>query len=188
MVHITIGNEGGVFGFNPQWRLLGPDANGVAGCDSFSGGDRYCTLPTTGAYASEVEDGGFNATGSYSLQVQRLTASQRCGTAITCDVAATNTISANADTDLHQFSGVAGELVHITIGNEGGVFGFNPQWRLLGPDGNGVAGCDSFSGGDRHCKIRRAACRERVEIAGVAGALNKKKPRAPRRQASQQLG
>src|SRR3989442_5612267 len=95
LVHITIGNEGGVFGFNPQWRLLGPDANGVAGCDSFSGGDRDCALRTSGEYAIEVEQSGFNATGSYSLQVQRLTASQRCGTAITCDVAATNTISAD---------------------------------------------------------------------------------------------
>src|SRR3989454_842301 len=104
---------------------------------------RSTLFPYTTLFRS-VEDSGFNATGSYSLQVQRLTASQRCGTAITCDVAATNTISANADTDLHQFSGVAGELVHITIGNEGGVFGFNPQWRLLGPDANGVAGCDSF--------------------------------------------
>ena len=153
LLHITIGNQGGAYGFNPQWRLLGPDASPVAGCDTFSTGDRECTMPTAGAYAIEVEDNGFNATGTYSLQIQRLTASERCGTAIACDVPETTTISAYADTDLHQFDGVAGELLHITIGNQGGTYGFGPQWRLLAPDASAVAGCDTFSTVDRDCTL-----------------------------------
>ncbi len=148
-LHVTIG--GAIGGFNPQWRLLGPDSNPVAGCDSFSTSDRECTLPLAGAHAIEVEDGGFNATGTYSLQIQRLTTSERCGTAISCDVPATTTIIALADTDLHQFSAVAGEKLHITIG--GAIGGFNPQWRLLGPDSNPVAGCDSFSTSERECTL-----------------------------------
>src|SRR6185503_5009409 len=84
-LHITLANEGGTFGFNPVWRLLAPDANPVAGCATFSGADRVCTLSAAGAYAIEVEAGAFDATGTYSLQIQRLTAAQRCGTAIACD-------------------------------------------------------------------------------------------------------
>src|SRR5438093_1106524 len=90
------------------------DASSDEGLDSVSAGHRFCSLPTAGPHDLHSFPTRRSSDLSYSLQVQRLTASQRCGTAITCDVAATNTISANADTDLHQFSGVAGELVHIT--------------------------------------------------------------------------
>jgi hypothetical protein len=159
LMHITLGNEGGgTFGFNPAWRLIDPNANGVSGCDTFSGTDRTCTLSEAGPYAIEVQDSGFDATGNYSVHIQRLTAAQRCGTAITCDVAVTTSISIHprADTDLHQFTAVAGELMHITIGNEGGTFGFNPVWRLIDPSANGVSGCDTFSGTDRTCTLSEA--------------------------------
>jgi hypothetical protein len=149
LLHVTIG--GAVGAFNPEWRLIGPDANPVAGCDTFAATDRHCTLPVDGAYALQVRDGAFNAAGTYGLHVQRLTAAQRCGVVLVCDVASVDTISTGADTDLHQFGAVAGELVHVTIG--GAVGAFNPVWRLIGPDASPVAACDTFVTTDRHCTL-----------------------------------
>jgi hypothetical protein len=133
-VHVTLGNEGGTFGFNPVWRLFGPDAEVVAGCDTFSGGDRLCVLPAVGAYAIEVQDSGFDATGTYSVQFQRVTAGVRCGGSLVCGVGSQSTVNLRADTDLWQFTGVAGSSVTVSLINRGGTFGFNPQWRLIGPD------------------------------------------------------
>jgi hypothetical protein len=124
----------------------------VPGCD-FSGSDQTCTLQTTGAYAIEVQDQGFNATGTYSLHIQRLTAAQRCGISLACGAPTTTTINARADTDLHQFSGSAGQVVRVALSNLGGTSGFDPQWRLLAPDASSVAGCDTFSGATRDCTL-----------------------------------
>ena len=64
-------NGGGTAFFNPVWRLLAPDGSPDAGCGTFSGLDRTCTLMAAGAYAIEVEDSGFDGTGTYALSVMR---------------------------------------------------------------------------------------------------------------------
>jgi hypothetical protein len=153
IVHVSLGNHGGSFGFNPQWRLLAPAGTPATVCGILNGADGECTLPAAGAYAIEVIDAGFNATGTYSLHLQRLTAAQRCTGSITCDTALTTTIEAFADTDLHGFTGVAGEIVHVSLGNHGGSFGFNPQWRLLAPNGTPATVCGILNGADGECTL-----------------------------------
>ncbi|MGE3468874.1 MAG: hypothetical protein AB7O28_00910, partial [Vicinamibacterales bacterium] len=152
-VHVTVVTETVTSGsFGVWWRLLAADGTGVPGCSAFSASDRDCTLPATyGSYAVEVLDLGFDGTGTYGLHIQRLTAPRRCGTSIPCDVGATTSISAPADTDLFQLWGFEGEVLHIAISGNAGAF--NPVWRLLAPDGTGVAGCSSFSGAARDCTL-----------------------------------
>jgi hypothetical protein len=156
VVHVSLGNHGGSFGFNPQWRLLGPDGNPDATCGTLTATDRDCAVTPAGNYAIEVRDVGSDATGTYSVHVQRLTDTQRCGGSLTCDTTLTTTIDTFADTDLHSFTGVAAEIVHLTLGNHGGSFGFNPQWRLIAPDGTPAAGCGTFAATDRECTLPAA--------------------------------
>jgi hypothetical protein len=151
-LHVTI--AGAVGAFTPEWRLLGPDSSPAAECGTFTGTERECVLALSGAYAIEVQDGGFNAAGTYTLHFQRLTSSQRCSAALACDVAAVPTISSAADTDLHQFDGVAGERIHVTIA--GAVGAFTPEWRLFGPDSNPAPGCGTFAGAERECVLTTA--------------------------------
>ena len=115
--HIILGSNGGSFGFDPQWRLLGANGAPAAVCGTLAAGERECVLPAAGTYAVEVRDAGFNATGTYSLQLQRLTEAQRCAPAtLACDTPVTTTISHIVDTDLYNFAGVAGERAHIILG------------------------------------------------------------------------
>jgi methionine-rich copper-binding protein CopC len=164
-VHITLGNEGGTGMFNPAWRLMAPDGIPVVGCATFTGADRDCALVAAGVYAIEVEDFSFDGTGTYSLQLQRLTAGQRCGAAtIACDVVATNTIDVRVDTDLHEFTGVAGERLHVTVGKEAGGALFAPMWRLVAPDGTLVVGCSVFTTAERDCTLAVAGAHA-IEVA-----------------------
>ena len=65
--------------FNPVWRLLSPAGTPVAGCGTFTTLSTDCTLPTAGSYAIEVLDSTLDGSGSYHLDLQRLTAGQRLG-------------------------------------------------------------------------------------------------------------
>jgi hypothetical protein len=162
-VHITFGNDGGTAFFTPAWRLLAPDGSPAtgSGCDLLSPASRDCALNVAGAYAVEVEDSSHDASsGSYSLNVLRLTAGQRCGAAITCDVAVNNTIGSRADVNLYEFTSVGNERVHITLGNEGGAAFFNPVWRLIAPDGSPAASCGGFAPGGRVCTLTVPYCQD----------------------------
>ncbi|MGE0814109.1 MAG: FG-GAP repeat domain-containing protein, partial [Vicinamibacterales bacterium] len=165
-VHITMATESATSGsFGVWWRLLASDGSGVAGCNTFSASNRDCTLPASEAYAIEVVDNGFNGTGTYSVLLQRLTAGRRCGTAITCDVPASTTISSRVDTDLHEFPGVAGERVHVVVATESATSGsFGVWWRLLASDGSGVAGCNAFSASNRDCTLPATEAAYAVEV------------------------
>ena len=155
--HIILSSNGGSFGFDPQWRLLGADGTPAAVCGTLVAGERECVLPAAGTYAVEVRDAGFNATGTYSVQLQRLTEAQRCAAAaLACDTPVTTTISHIVDTDLYNFAGVAGERAHIILSSNGGSFGFDPQWRLLGVNGAPAAVCGTLVAGERECVLPAA--------------------------------
>jgi hypothetical protein len=159
VVHITLSNNGGTSGsFFPVWRLIAASGSAAAVCGTLSGaGGRDCTLPAAGAYAVEVSDNDVNGAGAYTLHLQRLTASTRCGGSISCGVPLTTTISSFADTDLHTFSGVPGDA-HITLTNNGGTSGsFFPIWRLIAPDGTPASACGTFVGaGEFDCALPSA--------------------------------
>jgi hypothetical protein len=155
-IYVVMTNEGGASGFNPVWRLLLPGGAPHVGCGGFSTAARDCTLPSNGTYTLEVADSGQNATGTYGIQVQRLTDGRRCGDSIACDVAKTKTIGGRADTDLYSFTSVALETVHISTVRQGGTTAFLPVWRLLLPDGTPAPACGAYSSADRNCTLGMA--------------------------------
>lgn len=156
-VHVSV--SGGFLGFLPFWRLLDPLGRQMAceGVVSFASGERDCDLPVDGKYGIEVMDDNLGATGTFSIQLQRLTAGRTCGVGITCNVPIRDAVNARiealADTDLFTFDGVTGERVHITL--EFGTTGFFPMWRALDPSGKEVAcsGVATFAKGGRDCTI-----------------------------------
>src|SRR3954451_2308416 len=62
---------------------------------------------------------------------------------ILCDVPIRTTIAAATEVDRFTFNGVALEIVHISVGNEGGT-NFNPVVTLIGPGGP-VVSCATIS-------------------------------------------
>ena len=162
-VHVAFHNDGGTATFNPFWRLRAPDGSEI-NCPGNAHGERDCVLPAAAVYAIEVEDLALDGTGAYSLNIERLTAGQRCGTTTACDVPVTTDISARVDTDLHEFSGVAGELVHIVLRNDGGSQSFNPVWRLLASDGSPATVCGGFAFGERDCTLPATDSAYAIEV------------------------
>jgi hypothetical protein len=54
--------------------------------------------------------------------------------AIGCGATVERTLTSGADTDLFAFNGLPGEMVSITVAEDGNTTFFNPRWRLF--DGN----------------------------------------------------
>ena len=155
-VHISIARIGGAAGFSPTWRLLLPDGSPAPTCGAFSAGDRDCPLSVAGSYGIQIVDIGFDASGSYGVHVQRLTAAQRCGGTVACNVTGSHTLGTVnlADTNLHSFDAAAGERIYVTVSNQGSA-PFSPAWRLVAPDGTPVPGCGSFTAGRQTTARRR---------------------------------
>ena len=144
-----------VASFNPVWRLISPAGTPVTGCSTFTTASQDCTLPSAGSYAIEVQDSNIDGSGTYHVNVQRLTAGQRCGTSLTCGVAQSNTVGTpnRADSNVHTFTGIGGQSVNVTVGNASGT-AFNPVYRLLMPDGSPSAACGAFAAaGTRACAL-----------------------------------
>jgi hypothetical protein len=75
------------------------------------------------------------------VHLQRLTAGATCGAALACDTPLSQTIDANADTDLFTFG--ASGTVQVTPTSSSSV---TPQWRIVDADGNTVCGFSTGSG------------------------------------------
>src|SRR5207249_295517 len=127
--------------FTPGWRLLNPAGSDVrrVGIGDFARGERDCGPLAIGSYAVEVMDTGLNATGTYSLHLQRLNAAApRCGGTLSCDVPISGTLATldrRADTDIYSFAvSTANQKVHISLAIESAISAlFTPGWRLLNP-------------------------------------------------------
>ena len=158
-VHITVADEGAT-AFTPVWRLLTPGGTGSSGCSAFTAASLDCVLATSGTYTVEVQESGQDATGTYSVHAQRLTNGRRCGETISCGtpIAAALGFYGRADTNLHSFDAVAGERVSVALTPQNGTL-FNPEARILGPDGVTVCGF-------RFVGITTARCRDGVVRGG----------------------
>ena len=128
-----------------SWRLLDASGHPAAVCGAFTNlAASDCPSLPAGTYQVEVQSVSRNATGSYNIHLQRLTAP--CDmTAIGCDQAPAGTIASPGDDALFQFSvGPAAELVRVSVVGLGGL-NFSPEWRLLTAAGDAAADCGSFT-------------------------------------------
>jgi hypothetical protein len=149
-VHVTVAGAASTTLTFPAWRLINPAGFPVTGCNTFVTFERDCALPAAGSYAFEIRDDLLNSTGTYNAHVQRLTAGFRCGATATCNTPLSNTIETRADTDIFSFSAAAGERVHVTVAAITLRF---PAWRLIGPSGAPVTGCNTFVTFERDCGL-----------------------------------
>jgi hypothetical protein len=158
-VHVSLAAETVTGGsFTPGWRLLNPAGVPVT-CEAltdFSAGERDCGPLATGSYAVEVMDIGLNGTGTYSVHLQRLTATARCGGTLSCGAPTPGTIDARADTDLYTFNAAAGGTVSVNVTALTVTAGsFTPGWRIVDPAGNPVVcgASNNFVSGTGTCTI-----------------------------------
>jgi hypothetical protein len=137
--------------FSLYWRVL--DKNGVPApdCGFFSIlTEQDCgPLPANGSpYQIEVQDGNQDATGSYSVHLQRVTAANACDhqATLTCDIPVAATIDSPLDSDLFTFSVEEGEIVHIkVVETPPAGANFSLYWRVLDKNGAPAPDCGFFS-------------------------------------------
>ncbi len=137
---ITILEVSGTPGFEPHWRVLDASGTEVVGAN----GHRGDTGPlAAGAHRIEVFDWGLDATGSYRLHLQRLTAAHACDdVALGCDVPADAAIASPVDNDLFSFAVTATERLFVSVPEVSGE-GFDAHWRVLDASGAEVRGWTS---------------------------------------------
>jgi FG-GAP-like repeat/CARDB len=153
--------------FGPVWRLLNATGAPVAGCGTYSSSARDCgPLPASGnPYALEVVDANRFYTGTYSVNLERLTTGARCpNAALTCGVPVPGEIEAVGDTDVFGYTTTTDGTIRIAVTKTSGHAFFGPAWRLLDSTGAGTATCGGF-GGTRTCSVPAAGSPYAIEVA-----------------------
>src|SRR5438552_1693005 len=101
-------------------------------------------LTNTGTYTLLVRDRGNNNTGTYFLSL--VYATPKCSaTLLSCDIAATNTMTTPAQQHIYTIYGYAGERIRLTsVGISGGVC---PDIDVFNESGTRVGGfdCNDFA-------------------------------------------
>jgi hypothetical protein len=119
VVRISVVKATGSVGtFAPSWRLIDAEGNPDRVCGAFvSTIDRDCgpLFPGGNPYRVEIEDGGRDAVGNYTVNLQRLTATRSCDSqSLDCGTPTQVTINTSGDSDLFTFRVVTGEIVRFT--------------------------------------------------------------------------
>jgi len=94
-----------------------------------AGGAVNVTCTNSGAYTILVHSSGYDATTTYSLDLQTATGGGCNATPIACGQNANGNISQNAEIDAYVISGCSGELVLISVGGlvvRGSTFTIQP--------------------------------------------------------------
>ena len=122
--------------YTPGGELLGTASAGPT-----AGGAVNVTCTNSGAYTILVHSSGYDATTTYSLDLQTATGGGCNATPIACGQNANGNISQNAEIDAYVISGCSGELVLISVGGfSGSRFDFyDPTGNLLFSIGPGTA-------------------------------------------------
>ena len=136
---LTDENEDG----QPRWRLVDAAGNAAGACGAYTAVGRQDCGPLAAAgnpYRVEVVDFTSDS-GTYLVQLQRLTATE------TCEVNATScTIDPSIDSDLLGFNvgGSDAVTVSVAVGAEAGE-NFEPYWRVLDAFGVPAGRCGAFT-------------------------------------------
>ena len=132
--------------FEPVWRLLDHSGGTVAW---WYGGGVVDLGPLTAAgspYCIDVLDNSLDDTGSYQIELERLSATTACeASPLACGVTSSGSISERLDADLYTFDAIDGEIVEIGFGAvvPSGLR-FMPYWRVLDRTGNTVMGWTTY--------------------------------------------
>ena len=152
VLQITVMPQSGA-NFDPQWRVLDAAGNPATSGGAFGVAGRYDFGPLAPAgnpYRIEVVDGGADAPGTYTINLQRLTATAACeGVPLPCDSTVTWSLSTAADSDLFTFDVSQNEMLEIALMPQPGA-NFDPQWRVLDAAGNPATSGGAFGVAGRY--------------------------------------
>jgi hypothetical protein len=153
-------------GFDVMWRVL--DATGSQAAGGFTASNRVDLGPlssTGNPYRLQVAENGGNATGTYGVHLQRLTAGLECDAAsLPCDTIMTGAVETTIENDLWSFSATEGERFYVSVAEESGTPGFDAIWRVLDAAGVQVVGWDAAIRADRG-PLTAAGSPYRIQVA-----------------------
>ena len=141
MLSLTLGESGAGFASsfdNPVVEVFDPA--GVSG-GLFSPGQRELTLATSGTYTIEVRANDFQSTGGYGLSVQCLVPPGANAIPLDCGSSVTGAIDAVGKAVLYRFTGTAGQVLSLTLGESGAGFASSfdyPVVEIFSPTGMSV--------------------------------------------------
>ena len=175
VVSIAIRTTGGddfgatyaLFYRDPKIPVDDPDDNLVA-LSLFGTGRRsfILTQSPTGSYVVRVS--GNDASGSYVLDLVRLTPSRACGPVITCGHAQSVTLDTAGDWRTVTFDGRVGDIVSIIARAVGGAEDSPISHNVYDPNGRAV---DFFRSGRRGWRIEKAGTYSIVVQSGMAATV-----------------
>jgi cysteine-rich repeat protein len=164
VVSIAIGETLADNAFETCWRIFGPDgaALNALTCTGAGTVPQAIALSQTGTHTIAVwEQTADFRTGSYSLEVQGVSASVACGTAISCGSDATSTLERFGDLDSYLIAGASGEVISISLGEPVADGFLNVCGELFDPNGVAV--------GARSCSVSNTTLRllRTLPVAGT---------------------
>ena len=120
----------------PCWRVFNPIGQPLTGfvCNNVA----PVNLATAGTYTIEVVESRVDQPVNYTLSLQGVSQSFRCGMPIRFGDLKSSRLSREGDTDTFNFSAAAGEVVSISIARSAGLG--TPCWRLFNPNGQALTG------------------------------------------------
>jgi len=121
---------------SPYWQVL--ESGDVVLCDWEIIGPSDCLVSSSGTHKIYVKAFGDVNTGSYRIYVQRLDDPVRCTGVSFGDAPVAGSISAAAQENCYQFSGVDGDIIRLDIAETSGAIA--TYWQVL--DSGGTVVCD----------------------------------------------
>ena len=140
---------------DPRTEVLSPSGANVTECTSATtANDQTCLLPTTGTYTVLVRDNVNNATGTYRLSVQSLTAPVGCTTLSFDALAVSGTVAVVGDAVCYRFVAGPGtaDVVRLRVLEAGGTW--TTLTDVIRPDGSAQAfPCTATTGEEFTCNL-----------------------------------
>ena len=154
-VSIAIENKSELVTFRPCWTLYDPSGN-QTGYPLYCETRQIFTLPESGAYLIKVIDQNQDATGTFDLHLEPVSADfngeTNCATPLQCGETIDTTLASKLSFDTYRFGAKEGEAVEIVLENTSDSSNFTPCFTLY--DGAGaVVGYSQYCETNQFFKI-----------------------------------
>ncbi len=150
-VSIAIEKKSESASFRPCWTLYDPSGN-QTGYPLYCETREIFSLPESGAYLIKVIDQNQDATGTYDLHMEPVSADfngeTNCATPLQCGETFNTTLASKLSFDTYRFTAKEGEAVEIVVENTSDASNFTPCFTLY--DGSG-----SVVGYSQYCEINQ---------------------------------
>ena len=138
--------------YEPAITIYRPDGTRLCGDSTiFDGLTLECTLDVNGTYLVLIGERGINATGNFSLFLQRLN-NPTNATAINYDDVVVGAIAAITEHEAYTIDGVSGDIIRFDLAKTSG--NYEPAITIYRPDGTRLCGDSTiFDGLTLECTV-----------------------------------